>query len=347
MAAGYPSANNTYVPSHEATGNLIVGFSRNPKKFKLNQYTKLVPVSKGGGYFLSITPEEAARVINTNLSDFVWHDGQEAPQGNTNTESFVYTKYLTDRYSFPFTLGNKTVDQADWPILSVHAGIAAAKAMTARTVNVVNTLTTTGNWSGQTDTATNLGGGKWDVSGATDKFIRKTFNQVSENILQASLGVVQRSDIICVINPNTARLMAETEELRDYLKQSPFAMGQVQGDKAGESSNDTWGLPDQLFGIKIVVEDAVKVTSKKLATSATKAYALPNSYAIFTSRPGGLVGIEGVADFSTCHLFMYEEMTVESFNDVNNRRTTGRVTDDYTPALVAPASGYLVTSATH
>lgn len=341
MAVAFPSAGNVFIASHEASGGLIVGFSRNPKRFKLNQYSKMVPVKKGAGYYLQITAEEAARVINTNLSDFVWHDGQEAPMGNDNLESFQYVKYLTTRYAYPFNMGQKTVQQADWPIMQIHAGFAAQKAMTARTIAAMTTLTTGANWGSSTATATSLAGGLWDASSATNKYIRKTFNQVAENILQATLGVVQREDLVCVINPHDARLMAETEELRDYLKQSPFAMAEVRGDV--ENQNGQWGLPSVLWGIKIVVEDAVRVTSKKGATKATT-YCLPTTNAIFMARPGGLMGMEGIPEFSTFQQFVYEEMTVETMNDVNNRRTVGRVVDDFASALVSSASGYLVTT---
>lgn len=345
MATAYPGPYNVFVLSHEATGGLIAGFSRNPKKFKLNRWAKLIPVSMTAGYFLQITAEEAARVINTNLADFVWGDGQEAPMGNDNLESFQFQKYLTTRYCFPFNMGNKTIAGAvTWPILSVMSGFAAQKCMTARSVSGLVLLTTTGNWGSSTGTATALGGGVWNTSGATDKFIRKTFNQVSENILQATNAVVNRDEMICVINPHDARLCAESEELRDYLKQSPFAMSEVRMDK--ESQNGEWGLPSKLWGIDIVVEDCVRVTSRKLATRTTS-YCLPSGNAIFVSRPGGLVGMEGIPEFSTFQYFMYEEMSVETLNDISNRRTLGRCVDDYANNIVASAAGYLATSTTN
>lgn len=344
MAAVYPSSSNTFVPSHEASGGLIIGFSRNPKKFKLNQYIKLVPVKQGQGYYLSITAEEAARVISSNLADYVWYDGQEAPMGNDHTESFQFIKFITTRYNYGFNLGQKAIDQATWPILSVHAGFMAQKAMTARTISTINTLTTASNWGSSTATAASLGGGGWDLSGASDKFIRKTFNNVCENVLQQTIGVVQREDLLVVFNPHDARRTAESEELRDYLKQSPFALAEVRGDV--ESQNGQWGLPNSLYGVKIVVEDAVKVTSRKGAATKTVGYCLPSTNAIFLARPGSLLGMEGIPEFSTAQIFVYEEMSVETLQDVNNRRTVGRVIDDFAVALTASASGYYVTAIT-
>lgn len=343
MAAGYPSGFNTFVPSHEASGGLIVGFSRNPKSFKVNQYIKLVPVKKSVGYYLTITAEEAARVINANLSDFVWPDGAEAPMGNDNLESFAYTKFQTARYVFPFNLGQKAVDQADWQIVQVHGGIAAQKAMTARTVGVWNTIGTGANWGANTDTATNVAGGQLDVATTANPYIKKLFRSVAETILKATLGVVKREDLVCVLNPHTAGLISESAELIDHFKNNQFALAQIRQDAPNQ--NGMWGLPDVLYGVKIVVEDAVRVTSKKGATKAT-GYVCPAQTLTFMARPGGLVGMEGIPEFSTAQVFCYEEFTTETKSDPDNRRTQGRVVEDYVPALVAPAAGYMVTSAT-
>lgn len=344
MATAFPSSLNTYVPSHEASGGLTVGYSRNPKKFRLNKYMKLVPVKKGQGYYLQITAEEAARVINTNLADFVWHDGAEAPMGNDNLESFQYVKFLTTRYAFAFNLGAKTIDMADWPVLSVHAGFAAQKSMTARTVGAQTGLTTGANWGSSTATATAVttGGGRFDVSGPTDKFIRKAFNQIAENILQNTIGVVQRDELVAVFNPHDARLMGESEELRDYLKQGgAVSVAEVKGtDKA---QNGTWGLPSDLWGFRLEVEDAIRTTTRKGITTA-RTYCLPTGNGEFMARPGGLLGMEGIPEFSSAQLFVYEEMTVETMNDSNNRRTVGRVVDDWAFSLVSSASGWLLTS---
>ena len=84
MAYAYPSGFNTFVPSFEASGHLVVAFSREPKDFPLNQWISLTPVKKSVGYFLRITPEVAARVINTDLREFIWSDGDDSPDGIIN-----------------------------------------------------------------------------------------------------------------------------------------------------------------------------------------------------------------------------------------------------------------------
>jgi hypothetical protein len=52
------------------------------------------------------------------------------------------------------------------------------------------------------------------------------------------------------------------------------------------------------------------------------------------------------ASFSTLTQMIYEDMTVETFEDAENRRTKGRVVDDYDIVLTAPASGYHIADVT-
>lgn len=342
MAAGYPAPQAVYIPSHEASGSLVIEFSRNPTKFSLNQYVKLVPVQRDVGYYLRITAEEAARVLDSTDTRTIWADGQEAPMGDDNLESHEFDKYVTQRRAFPFTIGQKTVAQASWDIVASHARIAAQKAMTSRTFRVNSVLTTGANWGANTSTSSALVGGYLDQSTETTMLIQSAFLQVAEAILKATLGVVTQGDVVAVMNPTTARRLAKSPEIVNHIKQSPFALAQVRGDVPNQ--NGKWGLPDTLYGTKLVIEDAVKVTTKKGASSTTRAFIHPDGSILFVSRPEGITGTEGTTNFATVTLFVYEEMSVEQMSDVNNRRIHGRVVDDYATEITAPASGYLLTS---
>lgn len=339
MATGYPSGTNTFVPSFEASGQLVVGFSRNPKSFPLNRYVQVVPVTQSIGYYLNLTAEEAARVVNSNLADFIWPDGNAAPDGNWALESFEFKRFATTRYAYPFALGQKSVQQSQWDILAAHAAIAAQKAMTARTVAVLGVLTTAGNWGDHTDTATSLGGGKWDVGAGLTPYIKKTLNAAAQEIMKDTLGVVQPKDMVLVITPAAASKMSESPEIHDYLRENVIALDVLKG---SENVNAAWGLPPSLYGYPLVIEDAVRVTSRKNATKVA-GYAMGDDNALLLSRPNGLVGVEGSPSFSTATIFAYEEMTVESREDADNRRTLGRVVDDFDAVLTASASGYFIT----
>ncbi len=149
MSAGtpvLPGGSNTYIANAEATGNLRVSFSRNPADFALNRYIQIKEVKKDRGYYLRINTEQALRIVNSDLSDFVWPDGHPAPQANNNNEKFYFVDYRTERRSVPWQLGDKSREQADWDIDASELAIHAQQAMTVRTVDVHRLLSTTGNW---------------------------------------------------------------------------------------------------------------------------------------------------------------------------------------------------------
>ena len=129
--------------------------------------------------------------------------------------------------------------------------------------------------------------------------------------------------------------MAGSAEIHDYLKQSPFSMDVIRNNLS------LYGLPDNLYGIKVVVENCVQNSANKGATRSDN-YAMTNTNAVLVARPGGLEGTMG--SFSTCQTFMKEEMTVESKRDDDGRRTVGRVVEDYQVVVAAPESGFLFTA---
>ncbi len=342
--AGIASGANTFVANFAASGKLQVEYSRSPKSFAVNQYIKVRPVKQSVGYYLQITTDEAARILDTGLANSIWADGQEAPSGDLFKSEFQFPRYGTQRYATPFSLGDKSVEQADWDIVASYARMAAQRRMTERVQKVVTTLTTTANWGDNYGTCTSLAGGYLDVSTTVLNYIKKLIQVVSSNILKATIGAVRYADLNMVMNPDTASLISRSAELVDHFKNNQFALAQIRGDK--ESQNGQWGLPDKLYGMNIVIEDAVKVTTAKGAASTTRSYILPTGTIYFLSRPEGLMGSDGVPDFSTVQVFSYEDMTVETKKDVDNRRTAGRVVDDFDTVHAAPASGYLVTACT-
>jgi len=338
MAEVAPGGGNTFVPTFsEATGQIQVEFTRSPNSYPVTQYCKLVPVSKSTGYFLSIDEEESSRLVSTN--DFAWRDGNDAPEGTQVDHEF--TSFSTNRYAQSFTLGHRSVANADWDVIASHARIAASKAMRLRSMRAATTLITGANWGAASTSACNhadFGGGKLDVSGATDYFIQKAFNGVVERILDNTGEAVQPSDIVAIMSTNTAHQITETEEYHTYFNGSPFAANFVRG--TGEFNE--YSLLSNFFGIGgIVVDTTSKVTSRKGVTEV-RASIFEDDIA-FVSRPGGLMGTEGVPDFSTISCMAYEDMTVETMDDTWNRRTRGRVVDDSAIVLTAPLSGFLLT----
>lgn len=345
MTAAYPSATNTYVPDHAASGKLVVDFARNIKDFSVNEWCQIVPVKKTIGLYLRMTVEEAGRIQQTNLSNFAWPDGADAPKGDDGAESFEFQTYRCERRAFPVRLGDLTIDQASWNITAQHASIKARQAMVARTQLAVTAATTTGNYDSthRLDvTAISGNTGSWAESTSARQDIKRSLNVAAELILKDTLNGIQMNDLIVVINPTLAREMAECQEITDYLKHSPDALAQVRGELPGK--NVLFGLPDKLYGYPIVVEATYKVTTKKGATTAREAV-LATATPFMCARPGGLVGVADAPNFSTHVLFAAEEMTVETLKDVNNRYQVIRVVENIAANTVAPSSGILFSNA--
>jgi hypothetical protein len=342
MAAAFPGQFNTYIPSTEATDNLIADFSRNPDRFKLAEWCQYLKVEKNKGFFTEMTVEQAGRIVNTDGDDMRWADGNEAPRQSFGAESFEFKPYVTERYVSGFELGEMAAEQASWDVLAQHARIHAQRMMTFRTVKALSVAQNSSNYDVTVDIAAPPADlnvtDKLDVSTTSEAFIKRTFDYAAEQIYQRTLGAVQQSDICFVMNPLTARRLSVAPELRETLIQSPYAM-QIIDKQIGPDTN--WGLPNQLFGYKIVCEDAVKVTSIKGATAA-RSYAMDDGVILAVSRPGGLVGVEGSPSFSTFQVFLKTEMLVESKHDQDNKRHVGRVIDDFDVRMVAPLAGVYI-----
>jgi len=347
----YPGPFNTFIPNHEATGKLVINYSRNPRDFPLNQYVTLQPVKQVAGYYMHVAAENAARVLSTRAEDQVWPEGQTAPQGNWNTEAINWRQYSCIRYATPWQVGKMTVDNASWDVLDVIRAQAAQQRMTARAQVVLQRLLDTSLWGANTATAESLAGGGTGgvhLGTAADPRFKRILLNVARQINRATLGTVNTKDLVMVMSPTVASALATSEEIHAYLQQSPFALAQIRGDVPNQ--NGTWGLPEVLYGVRLIIEDTVIVTdTKQVNRQATTRYALDpatgNDHKVLVlARPGGLVSYSG-PNFSTVHLFMYEEMVVEEKYDEDNRVYRGRIVDNFAVEVVSPISGYLITDA--
>ena len=345
MPAVYPSGENVYVRDHKATQGLKIDFSRNPSEFAINKYIQIQSVDKSSGYYLELTVEEAGRVMHSDISEAVWPDSSDRPQRNEGTESFQWKTYQTERYNFGFNLGDKAIEQASWDLLETHSRIKAQQAMTARTVKAISVATDTNTYDAthQSAVASIAGNtGNWAASTTARQDLKRSLNFASNKVKLDTLSAVKTEDLQLVINPETAIEIAECQEIVDHIKHSDHSVAQVKGTLF--SNNMEFGLPDTLYGYNVVVEDAVKVSTHKGATTS-KSYVLPSGTAFLAARPGDLESPGQGPSFSTLQLFAYEEMTVETIRDDKHRYTLGAVVDDYSILATAPVTGFLFTSA--
>ena len=323
---------------------MVVDFSRNPSKFAIAKYAQIVPVKQNVGYYLKMTVEQAGRIVNSDLADMYWGDGQDEPSFNDGTESFDFLSFTSKRYASGFRIGYLAGEQAGWDILAQHSRIHAQRMMTGRTQLAATALQTSGNYDAtHTSAVSSIPGviGKWDVSTTARKDIKRSLDYAADQIRMDTLGAVDISDLMLVISPDCARAMSVSQEIVDYIKGSTDALKEIRGEIGPLNG---YGLPETLYGYKVVVEDAVKVTSRRGATKVSS-YVFGRTSPVMVARPGSLEGVYGSPTFSTITLFVKEEMTVESKNDPDNRRTRGRIVDDEVPILTASVSGFLFTSA--
>lgn len=349
MSLSFPGAYNVYVPSHKATAGLMTGFSRNPRDFPVNKYLQVMEVDKQLGYYATWNSRQGARVRSSNLSEFMWADGQPAPTGADNLDSFGYVQYRTLRYAFPFLLGDIAVKSADWDVLKAHADSTAMQAMTARSYLAYGVWSTAASWgthcanvdgAGSTlngNNALNASSTNWTTGTDTNPVILKNLNTCRIAINKDTVGTISNKDVYIVTNPTTASQMATSQEIHTYLARSQYALAQVKGDTPGQ--NAQYGMPDQLYGSQFIVDDTVLVSSEKPSTST--AYLIADGDVLIAVRKGGLEGIGGGPAHSTIMYFFHkDDMTVESYHDVNDRLTRGRVISDFTVVLTTNSSGF-------
>lgn len=341
MPAAFPSSQNVFVRNHEASGKLVIDFARNPNKFALNRYVQVIPVKQVAGYYLKMTVEEAGRIQQSDLKDFIWYDGDPAPEGRDNLESHAWLPFSTTRYAYPVPLGHRMIAQASWDMIAQYSSIKARQAMTARTQKVINVLTTAGNWdASHTIDVEDIPGmsGNWSQSTVARQDLKRSLEYAALQIMKDTLSAVEpEEDLHLVIGPEDAAELSQTQEIVDHIKHSPEALAQVKGELKGR--NTIFGLPDKIYGFPLEIEKTVKVTSKRGAT-AVRQFILPKGSALLLARPGALEGVAGAPSFSTVSLFAYEEMTAETLTDPNNRRTQVRVVEDIEAYLTASASGF-------
>lgn len=341
----YPGGSNTYIPSWEATG-LMIKYTRSPQYFRINKYVKELQVPRDQGYYLTLGGDDPYRVQSIN--DYLWDDSVDAPGGRQERQAFGFVAYRTARYCFPFNLGRKSVEQAEWPILAEHAAMAAAKAMTVRTLINTTLMTTTSNWTGSWGTNYSAASGAWSTSSIANSYIQADINTAMIAIEQASGGIVTDEEALHItLNPTLARQISKSPEYKQYITGSPDALAAITDQR---NPNRRYGLAPFLYGLGLVVENAVVVTTPKSGNvpsppSQTRSYVFPATSAVITSKPQGIVQSDNqTLDFSTLAFRFYEQMTTEQKSDPDNRREVGRVVEDYAAVLQAPQTGYDITT---
>ncbi len=346
MTMVLPGGNNTFVPTFEQKRSLIVDFARKPSSFAVNRYTQVVPDAPSVGYYLNLDIAAAGRISAAGL-EMDWPDGAPRPSGVTGTAEHEFLPFLTRRKSFPFTLGQKGVEQASWDNVERHSRIQQQLAMTHRSAKAVAAATDINAYAtAHKIDVTSISGDstRWGASTVARSTIRKSINAAVKQIFKSTLGAVKKKDLQLVIGPDAASQISECQEVVDFIAKSPFALASLKGEAMNENPNVDYDLPKYLFGLELVIEDAVRVTSKPGATLASS-FILGGDTPFITARPGGIEGKYGAPSFSTITCFAHEEMSVEAETDSWNRLVKGAVTEDFVYIVTASSTGVLFSNA--
>lgn len=350
---------------HPVATNYVISYARRKDKFKLNRYAQLVEAPAASFFYYELDRDQAVRLTNGTTATQVWADGAKRPERADNHPGFREKQETCIRYDFTAEVGNIALEMAQkqWQAKTVYLNMLASQAMTARTVNVWRGVGTgTGGWLGL-DTASiwptgsvadvnslNGGAGTWDNASADPQdssfmAIRKSLLNAANRIFLNTNGVVTWNDLRLVIHPDTARAMSNTGEIRDYYKYAgSYTKDAIEGPT---NYNEEYGLPAKLYGIEVVVEDAMAINDPATAgptSMSTNRYFIKNkTNAVIMSRQGGIDSQVGPS-FSTFQLWWFkEQMTVEEFVDPKHRLTEFHVTDYYTPVAPALVGGFDIT----
>lgn len=350
MAYALPGGSNGYVPSHESSNRLTVRYLRDPKSFPLLSYAKYQPTNKMVGYFADFQCEDKIRITDTSLAASRWADGANAPTGNGFGEKFAWNLFECERYAKAGRVGDLLKEQTGWAMVDMTAQDLLQLMMTELAQRMATLIQTTGNWpSANTADVATLATGTWEDSTTARSSIKKSIDYAIETIVLATGGAVTEKDLKIVFPRGCARQVSSSQEIRDYIKGSADAMSFITGEE-----RDTWvkrahGLPKNLYGLEVEVEDTVKVSTKRGQT-VTRGYVFDKTKPFIVAKK--IDGAVGSADFSTVSIFAYNgaqegtedakmDAVVETKYDDDNKRTNVRVIQNTSEKLTAGASGFL------
>lgn len=341
MASGFPGGLNTHVPLLEISGNLRISHSRNLKKYPINRVCTITPVKKKRGQYLYHNPEDNFQV----LKSAVWPETTNRPVGNSTLRQFEVREFATTRYSYDCNLDSEAIELANWPVLQHHANELSNDAMVSRSKRVYDKLFDTAQYAAShTVTASSLAGGFLDGGSKADPRIFRALSNAGLIIQRDTLGRVRPQELSVLMNQSTAIKFGQTREIREYVANQERAYQQITMQK--DEFNGAYGVPDELYRFKTVVEDQYIQTAPYGAASRAGTPLVPDNTLLVFLREGDVMsdGVEGAQSFSSLHLFMYEDLNTETFPDQVNRNTKMFVTDQTAEEIVAPLTIVQITN---
>lgn len=346
MSFGNPGGQNTMVPLLELSGNLMIEYARNISSptLAINRACRVTPVKNPYGTYLRFNPLDLAR--NTNVPyDPNWAPGTLRPTGFENNLQFEVRTFQCYRKNHGKTLDKLGVDLANWPIMKAHTEALAQDAMTYRAIQVYTKMFDSTQYDATHVFTATTASGTGVLSGGTtaDPRIKNAFDYAARIIMKDSMGKVQFGQLTVVMNANTALRLSSTRELREYVMQAAGAEANLRLSK-GKSLNDAFGLPDRLYGYNVVVDSLYYSAANKGSAAISGTMVVPDNQILVCLADGPQESAEGAPSYNTCHVFSFEEMTVETVEDTRNRLVFLDVVNHFGVEIVAPVTACLITN---
>lgn len=344
MAFNAASATNGYIP--QATGQ-VIAFVKKPEEFIINKWVQLTPVPQPTGVYSRLDRDNGVRV--KNIDQFVWADGADLPSGQYMTSRFTVSEFRTQRHAVPWELGAQAVENADlWNPKLTHMMESVSLLMTLRTKRIYTLAETAGSWSGNTASATSLGGGKWDAGTSTSPYFALGILAAAQAINLGTNGKVEIQQLRAIFNPADAIKIGNSAEIRDYLKGSVHARMMLED--PFNAVNAMWGLPHYYQGVELIVDTTPQVTEEMNASGSeattNRSYIKSSDSVIIVARPGALETELSQKSYSTIQIFYYQKvglMQVKGEYDGWNEKWRGAVIDQTGEYVTAPMSGFFIT----
>lgn len=339
---------------------MVVGHMRDPKKAPYLRYAQMVPAPEI--QFMYYKLDDDVPVALKSLDDFAWAYDDYRPTGKAFQVRGEWIESRTVRYDFPYTVGEATIRV--WQKNGVDPRmlfdrIRANHAVLHRASRTVTALQTA-SWGGNTaalNTFLSTVGAGFDKSSGNQylidgtenpnfQIIKKAFNRVKRRIHLATNAAVTGDELVAVIPPIVAEKIAESGEMVEYLKGSPFAK-----DLTDPNVRD-WSLPPSYAGFTLVVEDTPRVyiapnadgTVADVTVPSERDYILNTDEVLFVSRPGGLNSAYGFQNFSTVQIYHFNgESRVEAYSEPKHELVEGHVVLEDRVLVPAVRSGFRLT----
>lgn len=340
---------------------MAIAFVRDSKKFAYTNYFQFVPAPEIQFMYFKLDPDEPSRL--KALNEYAWGYDDYRPSGRAFTVRGDWTSSNVIRYDFAWQIGEQTLriwKKNGVDPKMIYDKLVVHKANLHRAQRCVDVMTGA-TYEQTTDLNTLLGvsGAYWDKSsgeeidgGGTEnpnfQIIKRTFMRVNRRLHLATNGVANMEDMVCVIPVAVAEKLATAGEIVNILKQSPYAQKLTDDIQYAK-----WGIPEYLYGVKMVVEDSPRVfinqktdgsTIADVEVASERDYILTGDTVYFGLRPGGIDGGIGMRNFSTWQLYHYNgEVRMAAFSEPKHELVEGHCIMEDRPLAVATVAGFKLT----